>query len=380
MRKEYGRRCWNSEKGYGMKKAVFIINSLQNGGAERVVATQANYLKEMGIDVTIIFLRKWMQYELHPGIHTIYLSRQKRFSRFSYIAGLPVLARRLNRVLEKVTRDGEIVLLTSHLLYPDVVARLTRYSSLIMAVLHDHQDIVPFSKSLPYKWFIRWLYGGRQIACVGSEIEKEMRDFYHLRQATIQPMWNPLDFKRIDEKKEEPLDFPRPYILYCARLTAVKHPERLLAAFYRGGFYKKYSLVFLGIGELEGSLKKMVREWNMQPYVRFGGWESNVYKWMKNASLLVLTSDVEGLPMVLLEALYCGCHVVAVRNSGSAQVMRGELRKYLCGSGVREIADKMEEALREYPEDLQRYTKDSAVEKVVENYMAVYKKWNDTKP
>ena len=51
-----------------MKQAVFIINSLQNGGAERVVTTQADYLQRNGIQVTIICLRKWVQYDIRPDI------------------------------------------------------------------------------------------------------------------------------------------------------------------------------------------------------------------------------------------------------------------------------------------------------------------------
>ena len=63
-----------------MKKAVFIINSMQNGGAERVVETQAEFLRKSGLDVTVIFLRRWDQYELHPEIH---ISVKRKFLRLS---------------------------------------------------------------------------------------------------------------------------------------------------------------------------------------------------------------------------------------------------------------------------------------------------------
>lgn len=191
----------------------------------------------------------------------------------------------MNRALDQVTEDGEVVLLTSHLLYPDVITRLSGYSRKAMYVLHDHQDIVPHSRSLPYRIFIRWLYGNQKITCVGTEIKREMREVYHLPQKTIQPMWNPLNFQEIDRKKEEALDFPGPYMLYCARLTAVK-------------------------------------------------------------------------------------------NHGSKQILRGELKEYLCEPTAADVAAKMRKALVSYPGNLKKYTSECAVEKVVEKYMETYRKWN----
>ncbi len=359
-----------------MKKAIYIINSLQNGGAEQVVANQANYLAKRGVDVTVIFLRKWMQYELSPEVHRIWLTEQKTFSTLDYVTKLIPLVHRINRALDLATRDGEVVLLTSHLLYPDVITRLSRYSRRAMYVLHSHQSILPYAGTLPYRIFIRWLYGNRQIACVGTEIKREMREVYHLPQKTIQPMWNPLNFQEIDRKKEETLDFPGPYILYCARLTAVKRPDRLITAFYEGEFYKKYRLVILGIGELEEKLKEMAKDYGIESRVYFGGWQTNVYKWMKHAALLVLSSDVEGLPMTLVEALYCGCPVVAVKNYGSKQVLRGELKEYLCEPTAEDVAARMRMALVSYPGNLKKYTSECAVEKVVEKYMETYRRWN----
>ena len=127
-----------------MKKAVFIINSMQNGGAERVVETQAEFLRKSGLDVTVIFLRRWDQYELHPEIHRVYLSEKKVFTPFDYGVKLLPLVWRLNRALKEISRNGEIILMTSNLLYPDVIARLSRYSGQIMAVIHGHQNLLPF--------------------------------------------------------------------------------------------------------------------------------------------------------------------------------------------------------------------------------------------
>lgn len=65
------------------KNAVYIINSLQNGGAERVILTQAEYLLSKDIEVTIICLRNWIQYECDPkykGDHTLSTKKVYRYT------------------------------------------------------------------------------------------------------------------------------------------------------------------------------------------------------------------------------------------------------------------------------------------------------------
>lgn len=359
-----------------MKKAVFIINSMQNGGAERVVETQAEFLRKSGLDVTVIFLRRWDQYELHPEIHRVYLSEKKVFTPFDYGVKLLPLVWRLNRVLKEISRNGEIILMTSNLLYPDVIARLSRYSGQIMAVIHGHQNLLPFADHFLYKKFVRWLYGSRQVICVSDSVEREMREVYGLKQGTIRTIGNPLDTERIERMMEEPLEYTRPFLLFCGRLTEAKRPDRALEAYWKGGLQKTYDLVYLGVGEMEQGLRKMAERWGIASSVHFAGWQSNAYKWMRNASLLVISSDSEGLSMVLLEALYCGCPVAAVRSQGPAQIMQGALREYLCDADADSLLTVMKKALERYPSDTAEYARAFEADSVMSEYLATYHVWN----
>ena len=361
-----------------MKKAVFIINSLQYGCAESVVVTQANYLQEKGVDVTVICLRRWIQYDIASTIHVIYLSNKQQFSAFDYLTGVLWLIRSLNRVLERIFQDGDVILLTSNLLYPNLITRLSKYSKKALYVLHAHQDILSFSSSLPYKLFVRLLYRNRRIVCVGKSIADEMVNVYHLNKKMIKVVLNPINGRMIDRMRYEKNDFPHPYILFCGRLTAVKCPERMIRAFCKGEFYKKYFLVVLGIGELENKLKQMAEQYGVAEKVCFMGWEKNVYKWMEKAELLVLTSDSEGLSMTLIEALYCECPVVSVRSRGPDQIMTGELERYLCSTSDDSVIRTMKDALSHYPGGLSGYTERFSVDENTKTYLEIYREWDDT--
>ena len=360
-----------------MKKAIFIINSLQSGGAERVVVTQANYLQKNGVDVTIICFRKGKKYNVHPGIRLVILSDADRFSGASYLLKIPGLVRKLDHEISRVMGGGDVVLLTSNLLFPDIVVRLSKYSKKAVYVLHAHQDIVAGSRSFLYKWFIRWLYGKRQVVGVSSFVASEMTQMYHLDPAHVRTILNPIDLEEIDKVKDQELEFQTPFILFCGRLTDVKHPERLLEAFREGKFYEKYALVFLGEGELGHKLKSLAKSYGISERVHFAGWETNVYKWMSNASLLVLTSDTEGLAMAVVEALYCGCPVVSVKSKGPEQIMTGELKEYLSAPAVTSLVEKMNAALNFYPEIRPEHMEKYSVNRNVEKYLDVYREWND---
>lgn len=58
-------------------------------------------------------------------------------------------------------------------------------------------------------------------------------------------------------------------------------------------------------------LEKLCMDMEIQGHVKFLGFSKNPYKLMLDADLLVLSSDWEGLPTVIIEALYCGLPIVS---------------------------------------------------------------------
>lgn len=358
------------------KHAVFIVNSLQNGGAERVVCTQANFLQRKGIQVTIIFLRKWIQYELDPQIRTVFLTQHQKFSAYMYCTETFRLVRKLNKILHQVKQEGEIILLTSHLLYPNFITRLSRYSQDTMYVIHSHQDIVSCSDNILYKCFIRWLYNNQKIIGISRAVCNELKKKYMVMGRTMEIIENPLNFTEIDSKMQEDTDFEYPYILFCGRLSKIKRPDRIVNAFYHGKFFKKYHLVILGIGEWKEKLEKLVEEYGIKEQVHILGWETNVFRWLKAAKLLVLTSESEGSSMIIMEALYCGCPVVSVECNGPAEILTGKLKDFLCAPNVEALVEKMWSALEHYPSGLRKYTEKFSIENNIEKYLAVYREWN----
>lgn len=104
---------------------------------------------------------------------------------------------------------------------------------------------------------------------------------------------------------------------FCAHLLTVgslkpqKNHRLLLEAFAE--FAEKFNaaLVILGEGGLRDELEQDVQELNLQGRVVMPGFHSDPSCWYQSADLFVLSSDFEGLPTVLIEALACGTPVVS---------------------------------------------------------------------
>lgn len=108
-----------------------------------------------------------------------------------------------------------------------------------------------------------------------------------------------------------PFDDDAPLILSAGRLEAQKNHALLIRAFHRVRQQQAVHLAILGTGQLEGDLRRLVQELGLHDDVVFLGWQSNPYPYMRRAAVFALSSNFEGFPNALLEAMACGAPVVA---------------------------------------------------------------------
>jgi glycosyltransferase involved in cell wall biosynthesis len=113
-------------------------------------------------------------------------------------------------------------------------------------------------------------------------------------------------------------------ILAVGRLERVKGYEKLIEAF--ASVAKRcadWELVILGDGSLRGELLSAIRALDLSRRVFLPGQVGNLRDWYGSAEFLVMTSQHEGFPNVLLEAMACGVPVVAFDcDSGPRNIIR----------------------------------------------------------
>ncbi len=148
--------------------------------------------------------------------------------------------------------------------------------------------------------------------------------FTGLARDHITTVYNPTVTPEMMEKAKEPLDHPwfapdqPPVILGVGRYHANKDFPTLIRAFAKVRSGRPARLVILGDAEpgnkrdrYLAEINALVAELGIADDIDFPGFTINPYRYMSRAAVFVLSSLREGFPNVLVEAMACGCPVVA---------------------------------------------------------------------
>jgi len=132
-----------------------------------------------------------------------------------------------------------------------------------------------------------------------------------LQMKNVLRIYNPVMTDVVHQRAKESIRLDAPFILAVGRLNRLKRFDRLIAAYAAAQIADKYLLVILGEGELRQDLEKQIQVGGLQNQVLLLGYESNPYKYMTRAEYLVMSSDTEAYPVVMIEALSLGCPVLS---------------------------------------------------------------------
>lgn len=150
-----------------------------------------------------------------------------------------------------------------------------------------------------------------------------------LSRERIRVIYNPVVTPRLKEMSRARPQHPwlrddreAPVVLTVGRLVPMKDHATLLRAFARLRAGRPVRLLILGEGKWRSSLRWLAAELGVTADVDMPGWTTNPYAHMAHADLFVLSSREEGFGNVLVEALACGCPVVATDcPSGPAEIL-----------------------------------------------------------
>ena len=143
-------------------------------------------------------------------------------------------------------------------------------------------------------------------------------------------------------------------VTMVGRLTAIKnHALAMRALAALDGKGKEAVLVFVGGGEDETRLRALAQTLGIETRVRFAGWWRDLEAVYYGSDIVALSSDNEGTPVCLIEALACGRAVVATDVGGVADVLADGQFGMLVPPGQ---VEAFSAALRRLMEPLERAT------------------------
>lgn len=178
-----------------------------------------------------------------------------------------------------------------------------------------------FTFNTRQKWMIRLLYRrAKKIIAQTDEMRNELIEKAHLPASKIVTIQNPQDYKMISELAQESNPFKgssKKYFVASGRFAHQKGFDILIRAFaVVAQKMREAELYIVGSnsGPNEGYYKQiceMIKQLDLTQKVHCMGYQKNPYVYVKNADCFVLSSRYEGLPNVLIEALYLGTPAAA---------------------------------------------------------------------
>jgi len=293
-------------------KIVFLINSLDGGGAERVVSTLLNNLVAK-YECYLILMENNISYELDSRINILSLNEDPDISGIKKFIRLPMIAYKLSRIISKYNFT-QIVSFMYRSNYINILAKyFTKHKVIIserIAPTSMYDDSAMSSKIS--RFLIRNLYNNADlIISVSKAIQNDLIDNFNIKISQI-VIYNPYDIKNINELSHENIDVKidkEKSIITVGSLNKRKNQSMIIKAFKTCS--KTHKLYILGVGEEEKTLKDLAKELNIEDRVIFLGFDNNPYKYLSKCDIFVLSSNSEGFPNVLVEAMICGCSVIS---------------------------------------------------------------------
>lgn len=353
-------------------KALFFVNSVKKGGAEKVCMTMAKELLEQNYKVDFIVVNHDEKPEI-DGINIFSLDLKSQ-SKIGKVFNILSSIKKVNKFIRESEKQEKYDLITSHLPVSNMITRFSCVNKKSIYVFHTKIENYKIINNFIYKFLLKLVFGKRKIVTVSKGLEEEAINKYNFESQYVKTIYNPIDYDKIGQLSKEKIDFDCPYFIQVGRFNSAKRQDRMLKVFHDGGFYKKYKLVFCGVGELEDNAKKIAEELGIYDRVAFLGWQDNVYKWIDKAVLLISTSDYEAFPINLIEAAACGTPIVSSDcNYGPREILLGDYSNFLVNpDNISEYIEKINKALTSYPTTKNSIIEECSVKKIVTKYILYY--------
>lgn len=358
---------------------AFFIPDLALGGAEQVTVNIVNGLTTRGYSVDLLLSRAEgkLQTELAPGVNVIELP-PTRTSVFGVAAHLPALVRYLQQKNPTV--------LFPHLAHVSIVClALNRMLDIDTTVVPTHHKAFGIesdqtAKDRIVQNLIPLLYpSADRIIAVSEGVADSIVKGTPVNRTDVSVLHNPINVEAIRERARDPVnhewieDDELDVVLFVGRLEGQKDLRTWLRAFRIVHEQNPNTrAVIAGQGSLRSDLLSVADRLDIADVVSMPGYVENPYRYMSQASVFVLSSQYEGLPTVLIEALACGCPVVATDcPSGPREILAdGKYGPLVPVGEIADLADAVDEILADpVPSDTLRARADEFdTESALDNY------------
>lgn len=292
-----------------MKRHIFFIGTLCNGGAERVVSILAGHMAKQGMDVEILtYYDRPVSYELDSGV---------KLTAVETMTGSGNKIKNLLAIRKYFKKHAKVVI--SFLAPFNIMAIAANFGSGVPIIVADRNDPTKVPSNTVVRKVRDILY--RFATGVVVQTQKNKAYFSQAVQKKSRVIYNPIDLKEyagiaLKTEKEKK-------IVTAGRLMPQKNQKMMIRAF--ADVYAKhpdYQLVIYGEGPSRQELETLIKELGMEDGIMLPGNMSDIHEHLRSAEIFVLSSDYEGMPNALIEAMCLGLPCISTKVSGATDLIK----------------------------------------------------------
>ena len=310
------------------KKIAVIVQSLNNGGAERMAANLATELNNYYDVYLIVFDAKNAIYSTTANIVDLELPPKK----ISTVLERVVTVIKRTRKIKKIKKQNDISLSIGHMGGANLVNILSKNKDKVVSVFHSMPSS-DLNGTMLAKFIQQFICKYSDKYIMVSELGAyDMVNNFGVNPKKVKCIHNFCNVENIRKLSHERIVDDRANLFFeshekilinVGRMSEEKAQSHLVKVFSEiQKSNKKIGLIILGDGPKREELVELVNHYKMQDDVFMPGEVSNPFSYLTKADLFVLCSYYEGLPMVLIEAAACNCPIVSTdMKSGAREVL-----------------------------------------------------------
>jgi glycosyltransferase involved in cell wall biosynthesis len=349
------------------KKVALLVHNLEEGGMQTVCLNLLQaFIQQPEIEVELILSNQTGNFLDRVPDNTKVTNLNLPFRLcLQYILNLSI-------ALSKHLRQSKPDFILSNLPFINFVTLIAKFFSRtkVSTILVEHT--IPLNQQLQReknqkinKRFVnivtitmRLLYPyANHIVVPSHGMAKELHQvlgFKPNNPSNLKVIYNPVVDKHLHQKSQVRLDHPwfqknqPPVFLAVGRLTPQKDYATLIHAFKALKQEMPARLMILGDGDLRIQIEKLIQDLDLETDVLLSGFVDNPYALMSRATAFVLSSVWETFGVVIVEALACGCPVIATDcNYGPAEILsNGKYGILVPSQNSKALAEAMKNILK----------------------------------
>lgn len=306
------------------KSIAFVINSLEGGGAERVIC---NLLRTMEKSFTLqqckihlILLDNLPEQQVCPD----YVTKVVLTGNGKLIPSY----QQLNQWVNDNKPDLLVSFLNRSNLVCSHIGNRRGIPSIISVRGNTSQHFANSRFGFAGKYLIRWLYPkATRVIPVSKGVMQDLTDNFAVDEQKCVVMYNAYDAVALNSKADSDVsELPeKSYIVGIGRLVANKNFALLVRAFAASNSTR--DLVILGQGPELTNLQELAKQLDVANRVHFLGFKPNPYAFLKHSDYLVSSSNSEGFPNGIAEAMCLGKAVISTNcKSGPGEILANDYK------------------------------------------------------